>query len=55
MYLADIFTVPANITGCPSISIPSGEVSGLPLGVLITADLGSEEKLFATAKDFEKS
>lgn len=55
MYLADIFTVPANITGCPSISIPSGEVNGLPLGVLITADLGSEEKLFATAKDFEKS
>ena len=55
MYLADIFTVPANITGCPSISIPSGEVNGLPLGLLITADLGSEEKLFATAKDFEKS
>lgn len=55
MYLADIFTVPANITGCPSISVPSGSVDGLPLGVLITGDLGSEEKLFATAKDFEKS
>jgi aspartyl-tRNA(Asn)/glutamyl-tRNA(Gln) amidotransferase subunit A len=55
MYLEDIFTVPANITGCPSVSIPSGEVDGLPLGVLLTADLGNEEVLFDTAKDFEKS
>ncbi len=55
MYLEDIFTVPANITGCPSISVPSGNVDGLPLGVLLTADLGNEEILFDTAKDFEKS
>lgn len=55
MYLEDIFTVPANITGCPSVSVPSGKVDGLPLGVLLTADLGNEEILFDTAKDFEKS
>ncbi len=54
MYLEDIFTVPANITGCPSISIPSGEVEGLPVGVLLTADPGNEEVMFEIAHHFEK-
>ena len=52
MYLADIFTVPANISGCPSISIPSGFSGQLPLGVLLTADLGHEEVLFKAGKQF---
>ncbi|MES2214145.1 MAG: Asp-tRNA(Asn)/Glu-tRNA(Gln) amidotransferase subunit GatA [Patescibacteria group bacterium] len=56
MYLADIFTVPANITGAPSISLPSGTVSiedkELPLGILLTADLGREDNLFHAGKDF---
>lgn len=55
MYLADIFTVPANITGCPSISIPSGKIGHLPVGILLTGDLGNEEMLFEAGKDFEKS
>lgn len=54
MYLADIFTVPANITGCPSMSVPSGLVNNLPLGVLLTADLGNEKTLFEVASSFEK-
>ncbi|MEK7194063.1 MAG: Asp-tRNA(Asn)/Glu-tRNA(Gln) amidotransferase subunit GatA [Patescibacteria group bacterium] len=53
MYLADIFTVPANISGCPSISIPSGFVGKLPLGILLTADMGNESVLFEASKDFE--
>ena len=56
MYLEDIFTVPANITGCPAISLPSGtvEVSGknLPLGIELTADLGREDNLFTAGKEF---
>ncbi|MDB5194034.1 MAG: hypothetical protein JWN50_48 [Parcubacteria group bacterium] len=56
MYLADIFTVPANISGCPSLSIPSGTVEregkNLPLGVLLTADLGREDDLFTAGKEF---
>lgn len=56
MYLADIFTVPANISGCPSISLPSGIVqdnqSELPLGIELTADLGREDALFAAGKEF---
>jgi len=56
MYLADIFTVPANITGAPSMSVPSGTVERegkqLPLGILLTADLGREDNLFTAGKEF---
>ncbi len=52
MYLADIFTVPANIAGVPSISVPSGLDGVLPLGVELTADLGREDNLFIAGKEF---
>lgn len=36
MYLEDIFTVQANIAGCPAISIPNGlHSNGLPIGLQI--------------------
>jgi aspartyl-tRNA(Asn)/glutamyl-tRNA(Gln) amidotransferase subunit A len=56
MYLADVFTVPANISGCPSISIPFGsetkEGVDLPLGIELTADLGREDNIFKAGKEF---
>jgi aspartyl-tRNA(Asn)/glutamyl-tRNA(Gln) amidotransferase subunit A len=52
MYLEDIFTVPANISGCPAISLPFGKDGHLPLGVELTADLGREDNLFAAGKEF---
>lgn len=52
MYLEDIFTVHANISGCPAISLPSGFVGKLPLGIELTADLGREDNLFRAGKDF---
>ncbi len=52
MYLEDIFTVHANISGCPAISLPSGFVGKLPLGIELTADLGREDNLFLAGKDF---
>ena len=52
MYLADIFTVPANIAGLPSLSIPSGLAHTLPLGILLTAGLGREDNLFMAGKEF---
>ena len=52
MYLADIFTVPANIAGLPSISLPSGLAGTLPLGILLTAGLGREDNLFTAGKEF---
>ncbi len=33
MYLADIFTVPANLAGIPGLSLPCGFAAGLPVGL----------------------
>ncbi|MEX2014072.1 MAG: Asp-tRNA(Asn)/Glu-tRNA(Gln) amidotransferase subunit GatA, partial [Parcubacteria group bacterium] len=52
MYLADIFTVPANIAGLPSISLPAGTDGDLPLGIELTAGLGREDNLFTAGKEF---
>ncbi|OHA92642.1 MAG: glutaminyl-tRNA synthase (glutamine-hydrolyzing) subunit A [Candidatus Zambryskibacteria bacterium RIFCSPLOWO2_12_FULL_39_45] len=56
MYLADIFTVPANIVGIPAISVPSGfmEVEGkkLPLGIQFMAPHSGESVLFDIGKKF---
>jgi aspartyl-tRNA(Asn)/glutamyl-tRNA(Gln) amidotransferase subunit A len=55
MYLADLFTVGANISGVPAISVPSGQTeSGLPLGLQIIATNFAENTLFTIGKDFEK-
>ncbi len=46
MYLEDIFTVMANISGAPSISIPTGKHSnGLPFGIQFTGRHFDEAEL----------
>ncbi len=48
MYLEDIFTVQANITGVPSISLPIGTHSnGLPFGLQVMGKHFSETELFS--------
>lgn len=48
MYLEDIFTVQANITGLPAISIPTGTHSnGMPFGIQIMSAPFADDKLFA--------
>ncbi len=55
-YLADIFTVTANIVGLPAISLPSGfvEMDGknLPLGIQLMSPHMSESILFDIGKKF---
>jgi aspartyl-tRNA(Asn)/glutamyl-tRNA(Gln) amidotransferase subunit A len=47
MYLQDIFTVHANLTGNPAISLPLGNHSnGLPFGVQVMADHFDEKGMF---------
>ena len=53
MYKADIFTVAANLTGLPAISVPYGQENGLPLGVQFMAPWFEEEKLFYMGKFLE--
>ncbi len=56
MYLADIFTISANLTHMPAITIPSGSDStGLPFGIQFTANQGKEDFLFTVTSDFEKN
>lgn len=52
-YLADVFTVPANLTGNPAISIPMGKVQNLPVGLQLTAAHGDESGLLTIAKILE--
>jgi len=50
-YLADIFTVQANVAGIPAISIPAGvDYTGMPIGIQLMADFFQEEKLYAMAE-----
>ncbi len=51
MYLADLFSVQANVAGLPSISLPTGkDKSGLPIGMQVMADDFEESKLFQFSK-----
>lgn len=56
MYLTDIFTVTPNLTGMPSLSVPSGTVdrSGvkLPLGIQFITPHGSDTELLSLGKRF---
>ncbi|HEX5395415.1 MAG TPA: Asp-tRNA(Asn)/Glu-tRNA(Gln) amidotransferase subunit GatA [Candidatus Saccharimonadales bacterium] len=54
MYLADIMTVGANISGHPAISIPAGEDNGLPVGLQLIAPQRADKKLLLAAKAFEE-
>ena len=47
MYLQDIFTVHANLTGNPAISLPLGKHSnGMPFGIQVMANHFKEKELF---------
>ena len=51
MYLADIFTVQANMAGIPAIAIPLGTSDGMPIGVQLMANKFEEAKLLAFSKE----
>jgi aspartyl-tRNA(Asn)/glutamyl-tRNA(Gln) amidotransferase subunit A len=55
MYLEDVFSAPANLTGIPSISVPSGMVEKdgkqLPVGIQFMSPKQTETSLFAIARD----
>ena len=54
MYLQDIFTVHANLTGNPAISIPLAVHSnGLPYGIQLMTNRFDEKTLFDFAQTIE--
>ena len=55
MYLADVFTVSANLAGLPAISVPCGFTSAsLPIGLQLTGRLFDEATLFSAAHAYER-
>jgi aspartyl-tRNA(Asn)/glutamyl-tRNA(Gln) amidotransferase subunit A len=56
MYLADIFTVAANLTGLPALSVPCGfSPEGLPLGLQLQGKAFSELELLTLARDYQRT
>jgi aspartyl-tRNA(Asn)/glutamyl-tRNA(Gln) amidotransferase subunit A len=55
MYLNDVLTIPANIAGIPAISVPGGNVGGLPVGLPFLAPHMGEELLFHVAYAYENA
>jgi aspartyl-tRNA(Asn)/glutamyl-tRNA(Gln) amidotransferase subunit A len=50
-----VFTVLANATGCPAISVPCGfSREGLPIGFQLVGSIGSDELLCAVAMQYER-
>jgi len=56
MYLSDVYTISANLSGLPAISIPCGfSKENLPIGLQITAKPFDEEMLFRIAYTYEQN
>lgn len=54
MYLGDIMTVGASMVGIPAISVPAGDVNGLPVGLQIMAPQQKDKELLQIAKSYEE-
>ena len=54
MYLADVFTVSANLTGLPAISVPCGFAERLPVGLQLMARAWDEGTLIRVAAEYER-
>jgi len=55
MYLADLYTIPANLAGLPCISIPCGFDEGLPVGFQILGRPFAEGTVLQVAHAYEQN
>jgi aspartyl-tRNA(Asn)/glutamyl-tRNA(Gln) amidotransferase subunit A len=56
MYLNDIFTIAANLTGAPALSIPCGfTAAGLPIGLHLQGNYFDEARLLDVAHRFQQT
>jgi aspartyl-tRNA(Asn)/glutamyl-tRNA(Gln) amidotransferase subunit A len=54
MYLADVYTVSANLAGLPAVSFPIGKVRGLPVGGQLICPPWQEERMLGLAARLEE-
>jgi aspartyl-tRNA(Asn)/glutamyl-tRNA(Gln) amidotransferase subunit A len=55
MYLADIFTIPANIAGTPGVALPCGFSEGLPVSLQLLGKAFDEGTLLGVAHAYEQA
>ncbi|MBG1243150.1 Asp-tRNA(Asn)/Glu-tRNA(Gln) amidotransferase subunit GatA [Nostoc sp. NZL] len=56
MYLTDLMTIPVNLAGLPSLSLPCGfDDQGLPIGLQLIGNVLREDQLFQVAYAYEQS
>jgi len=54
MYLSDIYTVAANLTGIPGISVPCGSKDGMPVGLQLLGRVLDEATVLRVADAFQR-
>jgi aspartyl-tRNA(Asn)/glutamyl-tRNA(Gln) amidotransferase subunit A len=55
MYLADVFTIPANMAGIPGVAIPCGFSEGLPVSLQVLGPPFAEATILRVADAYERS
>ena len=55
LYLADVNTVPINLAGVPSISVPCGFADKMPVGLQIVGKHFDENTILRAAYSFEQN
>lgn len=54
MYMSDVMTVGANLSGVPAISLPAGMVDGLPVGLQLMSPQRTDRELLGFARATEE-
>lgn len=54
MYLEDIFTITTNLAGLPGLSMPAGQINGLPIGMQLTGNYFDEARILNVAHKFQQ-
>ena len=55
MYLADVFTIPANMAGIPGVAVPCGFSHGLPVSLQVLGPAFAEATILRIADAYERS
>lgn len=55
MYMEDLYTIAANLTGLPAISLPVGFVKNLPVGMQLIAPSLQEARLFNAGHRYQQA